>query len=452
MNNDFSSIDKENIFTVSEVTLHLKNVLESNIPAMTVIGEVSNLSQPFSGHLYFSLKDENSILKCVCFKSAMFGQSFVPRNGDKIICLGKITVYEKAGYYQLMVQKIFPAGIGLLQMQFEELKKKLSQEGLFDSDRKRALPKYPQKIGIITSATGAAYQDIKNILTRRYPCDIYLYPALVQGQDAVGELMAGLDYFNQVFAVDVIIIGRGGGSYEDLFCFNDEQLARKIAFSKTPVISAVGHEIDFTIADFVADLRAPTPSAAAELAVPDKIEILRNLDNYYQRIRLLTLKNAHYRKQILGVWDKKLQMHHPLRKMYQFQQRLDEAYFKLQAPNVLLTASKKKIQLQKEKLLDLIQMQTLNQTKTLNNRIIEINHTLKELTKEKLTDYRNKLKTKENELNEFSPRNTLKRGYAIARMKSRLVKTVRQINKGDLLNLDLIDGTLNCEVKEIEPK
>ncbi|HQO47117.1 MAG TPA: exodeoxyribonuclease VII large subunit, partial [Candidatus Cloacimonas sp.] len=250
------------IYSVYEITRQVRQVIESSLQPVFVTGEISGFIHHSSGHIYFNLKDENATLRCTFFKGANAALTFQPADGMQVICFGKLTVYEKGGYYNLNVQKMQEAGLGLLQQKFEQLKKKLEKEGLFATEHKKPLPKYPDRIGIITSPTGAALQDIINIIKRRYPVEIIVYPALVQGSDAPSQIIQGIKYFNTTKDVDFIIITRGGGSQEDLFCFNDEALARAIYASSLPVISAVGHEIDFTLTDFVADLRAPTPSAA----------------------------------------------------------------------------------------------------------------------------------------------------------------------------------------------
>ena len=250
-----------------------------------VRGEISNFKRHASGHLYFSLKDDGGVLRCVMFRSSANKLAFVPADGSRVIVRGNVGVYSPTGQYQIYVQGMEQDGIGDLYRAFELLKKKLDAEGLFAQERKRILPKYPKTIGVVTSPTGAAIQDMLNILSRRYPlAQIILYPSLVQGADAPATLCKGIRYFNQM-KPDLIIIGRGGGSIEDLWCFNDEQLAREIAASSVPVISAVGHEIDYTICDFVADLRAPTPSAAAELAVPNMQELIDALRSSAKRAK-----------------------------------------------------------------------------------------------------------------------------------------------------------------------
>ncbi|MBO4321737.1 MAG: exodeoxyribonuclease VII large subunit [Clostridia bacterium] len=273
--------------TVSELNGYAKALMDGDpvLSTVAVRGEISNFKRHYTGHLYFTLKDAAGALKCVMFASSAVSLRFDPRDGDDVIAYGRVSVFPRDGSYQLYASSMLPAGKGELAAAFEALKKKLGDEGLFDASKKKKLPPYPEKIGIVTAEGGAAVKDMLNITGRRFPsAEIYIYPALVQGPGAPASLIAGLDFFNGRFPVDLIIIGRGGGSVEDLFCFNDEALARKIASSRIPVVSAVGHETDFTIADFAADLRAPTPSAAAELAVPDGEVIKRRLRDYLTRI------------------------------------------------------------------------------------------------------------------------------------------------------------------------
>jgi len=282
-------MSENNILTVAEVNEYIKNLIESDqvLSNIYVKGEISNFVNHKTGHFYFTVKDDKSVLKAV-----MFGGSgkvkFMPENGMKVILHGRISLFVRDGQYQIYCDDIEPDGVGSLYIAFEQLKAKLESEGLFDARYKKPLPKIPLRIGIITSPTGAAIRDMINIITRRFAmAKIILFPALVQGANAPQQLAVGIKYFNATNMVDVIIIGRGGGSIEDLWAFNDENLARIVFASQIPVISAVGHETDFTICDFVADLRAPTPSAAAELAVPDTFELKRKIKNVKDRIELL---------------------------------------------------------------------------------------------------------------------------------------------------------------------
>lgn len=262
------------IYTVSELTRQVRGILEGNFGEVWVAGEISNFRSPGSGHFYFTLKDEAAQLLAVMFRGANAKLAFKPEDGLKVVCHGRLSVYEARGQYQIIVDACEPKGIGALQLAFEQLKKKLQAEGLFDPRRKKRLPFLPQKIGVVTSPTGAAIRDILNILGRRFPdIGVLLVPVRVQGDGAAGEIAEAIQALNARDDIDVMIVGRGGGSLEDLWAFNEEAVARAIFASRIPVISAVGHEIDFTIADFVADVRAPTPSAAAELVVPRKEDL-----------------------------------------------------------------------------------------------------------------------------------------------------------------------------------
>ncbi len=273
--------------TVSQLNKYIKQMMDG-APILNNIwikGEISNCKRHFSGHMYLTLKDDGGVLKAVMFKGALGKLSFEPENGMKVLARGKIGVYERDGAYQLYIEEMVIDGVGELYIAYEKLKKQLEAEGLFSPEHKRALPKFPKTVGVVTAKTGAAVRDIINVLKRRYPlCKVLLYPSLVQGDGAAENICRGIEYFNETDSADVLIVGRGGGSIEDLWAFNEEITARAIYSSKIPVISAVGHETDFTIADFVADLRAPTPSAAAEIAVPSVLELRQKFNSYSQRL------------------------------------------------------------------------------------------------------------------------------------------------------------------------
>lgn len=273
--------------TVSQLNEYVKMLMDSDeiLSGLWVKGEISNFTNHRTGHFYFSLKDESALVRCVMFKGYTGHLQFLPKEGMRVLLHGRVSAFVRDGQYQIYVDDIVPEGIGSLYAAFEQLKAKLQGEGLFDESRKRPLPAFPERIGIVTSPTGAAIRDMINILGRRFPlAEIILYPALVQGPEAPGQIVKGIRYFNENYMADVLIVGRGGGSLEDLWAFNNETLARAVAASNIPVISAVGHETDFTICDFVADLRAPTPSAAAELAVPDKDELAARLTLYRDKL------------------------------------------------------------------------------------------------------------------------------------------------------------------------
>lgn len=282
--------EERQVFTVTALNEYIKMKLETDEALMRVFirGEISNFTNHKSGHFYFTVKDETSRIAAVMFRSSASKLAFIPENGMKVIVGGRVSAYVRDGQYQIYVDTLEPDGVGALYIAYEQLKAKLGAEGLFDEAKKKPLPRYPMRIGVITSPTGAAIRDIINILGRRFPiAEVVLYPSLVQGESAAPQLIEGLRYFNEKKNVNVIIIGRGGGSLEDLWAFNSEVLVREVAASELPVISAVGHEIDFTLCDFAADRRAPTPSAAAELAVPERYELKRKLGNVTARLELL---------------------------------------------------------------------------------------------------------------------------------------------------------------------
>ena len=282
--------EERQVFTVTALNEYIKMKLETDEALMRVFirGEISNFTNHKSGHFYFTVKDETSRIAAVMFRSSASKLAFIPENGMKVIVGGRVSAYVRDGQYQIYVDTLEPDGVGALYIAYEQLKAKLGAEGLFDEAKKKPLPRYPMRIGVITSPTGAAIRDIINILGRRFPiAEVVLYPSLVQGESAAPQLIEGLRYFNEKKNVNVIIIGRGGGSLEDLWAFNSEALVREVAASELPVISAVGHEIDFTLCDFAAARRAPTPSAAAELAVPERYELKRKLGNVTARLELL---------------------------------------------------------------------------------------------------------------------------------------------------------------------
>ena len=276
---------EKHIYTVSKLTKNIKGLLEGKFPYIWIEGELSNVSPSAAGHIYLSLKDKDALIRAVVFRGSASKLKFDIKDGLKVVCAGKISLYDKSGQYQLIVSSMEPKGIGSLQLAFEQLKEKLNKEGLFDQSRKKPIPFLPEKIGVVTSPTGAAIRDIINVLRRRFVnAQIIICPVKVQGDQSKTEIAQAIDQFNKLNNIDVMIVGRGGGSLEDLWAFNEEIVARAIARSEIPIISAVGHEIDWTIADFVCDFRAPTPSAAAELVLPEKKDLLDRINNAKDRL------------------------------------------------------------------------------------------------------------------------------------------------------------------------
>ena len=394
--------------SVRQLNFYIKSLLEAEgrLAFLSVCGEISNFKEHFSsGHLYFTLKDESAAVKCVMFNGNAKRLKFIPKDGMKVIVSGRISVFERDGAYQLYAENMTPFGEGDLLLAFEKLKEKLEKEGLFSRERKQPIPLFPSKIAVITSSTGAAVKDIFNVLTRRYPiAEIELIPAIVQGVEAPDSLCKALDKAYADRENDIIIIGRGGGSVEDLWCFNDEALARKIAESKIPVISAVGHETDFTICDFVSDLRAPTPSAAAELAVPDILELSLSV-NTFSNIILSKTKGLIDRHKLM--MDKVLS---------------SSAFSR---PNEALI-DKKTMEVDK-----------------ISERIY--NSSLKILEN---TDKTFRMVTAK--IDAMSPLKTLARGYTVASKGEKTVTDAKQLNKGDNITLRFLNGSADCTVNKLK--
>jgi len=320
-----SEAKEKHIYTVSELTKYIRQIIENSFPAVWVEGEISNFTYHTSGHMYFSLKDAGSVVPCAMFKRSNERLKFKLKDGLKVIAFGKISVYEPRGSYQFIIEEMEPKGIGALQLQFQQLKEKLHKEGLFDQAHKVAIPNLPTRIGIVTSPTGAAIRDILNIARRRFSnIEIIIYPVRVQGEGSKDEIAAAIRDFNKLDNIDVMIVGRGGGSLEDLWAFNEEVVARAIYDSDIPVISAVGHEIDFTIADFVADLRAPTPSAAAELVIPRKEDLVNSIDTNTTRLKNALVNILDTMAQRLARLRDSYALKQPLKMVEQYEQMIDD--------------------------------------------------------------------------------------------------------------------------------
>lgn len=396
------------IFTVKEITLYIKHKLSSDEALLDiwVQGEISNFVHHTSGHYYFTLKDENSQLPCAMFRWANEGLKFKLEDGMKIIARGSIDVYTPQGRYNFIISEVHPKGVGELYLRFLQLKEKLAKEGLFDVRFKKPIPPFPNRVGIITSPTGAALQDIVNIMKRRFPCaEILLVPAIVQGEDAARDIVRSISLLNEFRDVDVAIVGRGGGSIEDLWPFNEEIVARAIFDSQVPIISAVGHESDFTISDFVADLRAATPSAAAELVVPNKNEVIRQINSFNDALsqNLITLLRMH-KKHIEGI-HAALRPRLLIDRITQYQQHADDLTSKL---------------------------------------TMKMDHNL-EL-------YFGRFNALTEMLDAVSPLATLKRGYSITLKlpEEFAIDTVEKAKKGDEVKVILQDGEMKCNVNEVE--
>ncbi len=388
------------VATVSQINGYVKKILDHNIILnnVWVKGELSNFKRHYSGHLYITLKDEGGVLKAVMFRSAAATLAFEPADGMKVLARGRVSVYEAGGAYQLYIEEMIPDGVGELYIAYEQLKKQLADEGLFDERHKKPIPKFPKAVGVVTAPTGAAVRDIINVITRRYPmAEIILYPAKVQGTGAAQSVVKAIEYFNATREVDTLIVGRGGGSIEDLWAFNEEITARAIYASEIPVISAVGHETDFTIADFVADLRAPTPSAAAEIAVPSTPELAARITADKSRIQQSIVSRIEGGRLLL----KRFKMRTPKDRIDEYSLRVD------------------------------------SMTRSMENSL-----------KMKTMSLRRHFAAQAAKLDALSPLQTLSRGYAIpTREDGTVIRSVGEVKSGDEFTLRLKDGSRDCVVK-----
>ena len=437
------------ILTVSELTQEIKDILEDKFPDVWVEGEISNLRIPPSGHIYFTLKDDLSQIRAVLFKRQARTLRFVPEDGLHTICRGRVSLYEKRGDYQLILETIEPKGIGALQLAFLQLKERLEKEGLFDPAHKKPVPMIPQKIGIVTSPTGAVIQDMLHILGRRFEnLHILLYPVRVQGEGALSEIAEAIKYFNQRTEVDVIIVGRGGGSLEDLWAFNEELVARAIYHSKIPIVSAVGHETDYTIADFVADLRAPTPSAAAELIVRDKRE-MKNILHYLggrlenEMLQILQGDRTHL-SHLVRIFKE------PGKKVQEHVLRVDDLVNRLRllASWTLKRRGEKCLHLSENLLL----RNPMERIKTLRIFIFEAKKHLGQNIKYSIEIQRRRVAGTSGKLDSLSPLSILQRGYSITRKfpSLQILRDASHVKEGDKVEVKLYQGALLCEVKNME--
>lgn len=392
---------EQKVLKVSQINLLAKKILEANFTHVLVIGEISNLVKPSSGHLYFSLKDETAQVRAVMFRQYNLGLKFIPQNGTQVIVTAEVSLYEARGDYQLIVSRMELAGAGILHAKFLQLKAKLAADGLFDAQHKKPLPKLPAAIGVITSPTGAVIRDVLHVLKRRFPSvEVIIYPVLVQGQEAAPDIVVALQRANVHKECEVLILARGGGSIEDLWPFNEEEVARAIFASHIPIISAIGHETDFTIADFVADVRAPTPSAAAELAVPDQQELLQTLENLKRRlVSLMQHKLQHLHVLFTSL---KNRLRHPAYYLAEKSQRLDDYERRLG---------------------------------------LAMRH--------RLVYYKQHLAKISAALSAINPLATLTRGYAIISKDKMLVYNTANVGIGDKIQVKLVDGKLECLVQEV---
>ncbi len=435
----------QEIFTVSRLNREARFLLEGSFPMLWVEGEISNFSVPNSGHWYFSMKDTSAQVRCAMFKPNNRRLGFTPKDGMHVMMKARVTLYEGRGDFQLIAEHIEEIGEGKLRQAFEALKKRLAEAGLFDAAHKKPLPDMPTCVGVMTSPTGAAIRDILSVLKRRFPClPIIIYPTLVQGDSAAPNIVKAIRLANERKECDVLILARGGGSLEDLWPFNEESVAHAIFQSVLPIVSGVGHEVDFTIADFVADQRAPTPSAAAELVTPDCEEIIAKLGQLEARFIRTVEQKIQQLQQTLMWTNKHLEQQHPKRRLAEQAQHLDicEATLMRLQNNILA---------QYQTQLNTTQMKLLHLTPM--HRVREIGHGLN-LQAQKLQNSMNRL-LQENrkqlgnvaaKLDALSPLATLDRGYAIAMKNQQVLRSTKNIRVGDEITVKLADGQLDCSV------
>jgi exodeoxyribonuclease VII large subunit len=439
---------EKTILTVSRLTALLRGVLEENFEQVWVQGEVSNLSYPSSGHVYFTLKDTGAQLRCVMFKGAVKNLKFRPTDGMGLIARGRISVYDQRGEYQLICEYLEPAGIGALQMAFVQLKERLAQEGLFDERHKHVLPTFPRRIGVVTSATGAAIHDILNVLRRRFASlEILIYPVRVQGEGSALEIARAIDDMNRLDLVDVLIVGRGGGSLEDLWAFNEEVVARAVYRSKLPVISAVGHETDWTICDFVADLRAPTPSAAAELVIASSLELRGQLEALNHRLRIAM--ESHLETLETRVAALRRSLHDPSTMLGHLGQRVDDLTERLEL--ALENSALRRRELFERLQTALSFHSPDRQIARLQQQLTTLSAQSGQLILHKIQDVKYSFGSLTARLDVLSPLQTLSRGYAIATTGSGTVVTdTGQLSEGDRISVYLHRGKAQCRVEELE--
>ena len=445
----FNARMSRNVYSVTRLNQEVRASIEGNFGAQWVEGELSNFARPASGHWYFTLKDPSAQVRCAMFKPKAGLVRFRPADGMQVLVYARISLYEPRGEFQLVAEHMEPAGEGLLRLRFEQLKQQLAAEGLFDTDRKRPLPAWPRGIGVVTSATGAALRDILHVLARRNPSvPVYVYPCAVQGTAAASELAAAVDSANRHGHCDVLIVARGGGSLEDLWSFNEEKLVRAVAASRIPVVSGVGHETDFTLCDFAADVRAPTPSAAAEICVPDRQEVLRRFAALERRLAGGFGNYLRLQRQRLQALAARLV--HPGRRIEQHQQRLDELLQRLPA------ALDRRLGEHRARLLGLeARLRGAAPTQRLllaRTRLAGAEQRLHATVPRLLNTLQGRVLAAERTLQALSPLATLQRGYAILQQADgSVVRDAGQVAPGEALAARLARGELTVEVVTREP-
>jgi exodeoxyribonuclease VII large subunit len=448
---DFDFAPQRRVFSVSELNAAVRAILDQEFQDIFVAGEISGLKLAASGHYYFTLKERDAQVKCVAFRSAHRYWKFKPQDGMAALARGRIDVYEARGEYQLLVESLEPQGIGALQFAFEQLKKKLAAEGLFEAARKRPLPRFPRRIGIVTSPRGAAIADMVHILSRRFPgVHVRLYPALVQGEGSVEEVVRGIEYFSRTGWADVVIVGRGGGSLEDLWAFNEEAVARAIVACAVPIVSAVGHETDVTIADFVADLRAPTPSAAAELVVP-------NREDVEERVEAARAKAAQGLRYRLAMLERRLRQQGIERAMGVLHrrvgrnlQRIDEQEYRMRERVRAAIEGRDRA---RRALEERLRRFDVRPRLAADRRRMDAAHSVMlEMVRTRLARRRSAWEQARAKLEQLSPLRILERGYAIVSNEGGIVKDAAAAPPGSAIRVRLAKGELEADVLRTEPR
>jgi exodeoxyribonuclease VII large subunit len=439
---------KTQVYSVSQLNKAVRTFLEGKFPLIWVEGEISNLARPSSGHMYFSLKDEEAQVRCAMFRNKNMLLRFKPENGMQIKLRARVSLYEGRGEFQLIAEHMEEAGFGALQRAFELLKQKLSEEGLFSEPHKKPLPAYPRRVGVITSSTGAALRDILHVLKRRFPLlPVLIYPVPVQGEGAAPAIVRALEKADKSQACDILILARGGGSLEDLWAFNEEPVARAIYDCSLPIITGIGHETDFTIADFVADQRAPTPSAAAELVSPNQDEIFNQIVSYRKYLFDLIERIKRNKQQNLEHVRTRLQQQHPQRRLEQLALRVDELEHRLSRGWEALLHHRQ------------FRLSSLHQSLQLHNpaqRLKQLNTNLEKTRLRldqgitlRLRGAITRLAEASRALNAYSPLATLDRGYALITQEGSLVKSIAQVSPGDRITARLSDGSMECRIETL---
>ncbi|EBN0686126.1 exodeoxyribonuclease VII large subunit [Salmonella enterica subsp. enterica] len=444
------SSQTSSIFTVSRLNQTVRLLLEQEMGQVWISGEISNFTQPASGHWYFTLKDDTAQVRCAMFRNSNRRVTFRPQHGQQVLVRANITLYEPRGDYQIIAESMQPAGEGLLQQKYEQLKAKLQAEGLFDQQHKQPLPSPAHCVGVITSKTGAALHDILHVLKRRDPSlPVIIYPTAVQGDDAPGQIVRAIELANIRKECDVLIVGRGGGSLEDLWSFNDERVARAIFASTIPVVSAVGHETDVTIADFVADLRAPTPSAAAEIVSRNQQELLRQIQTARQRLEMAMDYYLANRQRRFTQLYHRLQQQHPQLRLARQQTALERLR---QRMSIALEAQLKRAAQQQRLTQRLNQQNPQPRIHRAQSRVQQLEYRLAENLRARLSEQRERFGNAVTHLEAVSPLATMARGYSVSTATDgHVLKKVKQLNVGDIMTTRLKDGWVTSEVTAIKP-